>query len=90
MNKTLLDKCKNFEEADKVKSLGLYPYFRPIATGQHTWVKLANGKKVLMMGSNSYMGLTDDPRVIEAAIDAWSSLSVIIYSPLPTSVEITP
>jgi len=70
MNKTLLDKCKNFEEADKVKSLGLYPYFRPIATGQHTWVKLANGKKVLMMGSNSYMGLTDDPRVIEAAIEA--------------------
>ena len=70
MNKTLLDKCVNFDDADKVKSLGLYPYFRPIATGQHNWVKLADGKKVLMMGSNSYMGLTDDPRVVEAAIDA--------------------
>ncbi|RKZ33606.1 8-amino-7-oxononanoate synthase [bacterium] len=70
MDKTLLNKCKEFVEADRVKELGLYPYFRPISTGQHNWVELANGKKVLMMGSNSYMGLTDDPRVIESAKQA--------------------
>ncbi len=70
MTKPLLKKCIEFDEADRVKQMGLYPYFRPIATGQHTWVTLENGKKVLMMGSNSYMGLTDDPRVIEAAIEA--------------------
>ncbi len=64
---TIFDKCRNYTAAREVQAAGLYPYFRAITTGQHTWVKLANGKKVLMMGSNSYMGLTDDPRVIEAA-----------------------
>lgn len=67
MAATIFSKCYNFRDADTVRKMGLYPYFRPIATGQHTWVTLANGKRVLMMGSNSYMGLTDDPRVIEAA-----------------------
>jgi len=67
---TIFDKCRNFTAAREVEAQGLYPYFRPIATGQHNWVTLANGKKVLMMGSNSYMGLTDDPRVIEAAKQA--------------------
>ena len=70
MNKTLLDKCEQYQEARKVQRMGLYPYFRSIATGQHTWVMLENGKRVLMMGSNSYLGLTDDPRVIEAAQEA--------------------
>ena len=66
----IFEKCRNFTEAKRVQSLGLYPYFRAITTGQHTWVNLANGKRVLMMGSNSYMGLTDDPRVIQAAREA--------------------
>lgn len=64
---TIFDKCYNFKDANAVREMELYPYFRPIVTGQHTWVMMANGKKVLMMGSNSYMGLTDDPRVIESA-----------------------
>ncbi len=67
---SLFDKCYNYTAAREVERMGLYPYFRPITTGQHTWVTLENGKKVLMMGSNSYMGLTDDPRVIEAAKEA--------------------
>ncbi len=67
---SLLDKCRDWDVVNKVRAAGLYPYFRPIITGQHRWVVLANGKKVLMMGSNSYMGLTDDPRVIEAATKA--------------------
>ncbi len=48
---------------------GLYPYFRPIETGQDTEVYI-HGKKYLMLGSNSYLGLTSDPRVIEAANEA--------------------
>jgi 8-amino-7-oxononanoate synthase len=48
---------------------GLYPYFRPISSAQGTEVTL-NGKRVLMFGSNSYMGLTDHPKVKEAALAA--------------------
>ncbi len=47
----------------------LYPYFRPIETGQDTEVYI-QGKKFLMLGSNSYLGLTSDLRVIEAANEA--------------------
>ncbi|MDE6548512.1 MAG: aminotransferase class I/II-fold pyridoxal phosphate-dependent enzyme [Muribaculaceae bacterium] len=47
----------------------MYPYFRPISSEQNTEV-LMNGKKVLMFGSNSYMGLTNHPKVIEAAVEA--------------------
>lgn len=48
---------------------GVYPYFREIDSAQNTEVMM-DGKKVLMFGSNSYMGLTYDPRIIEAAIAA--------------------
>ena len=48
---------------------GVYPYFREIDSAQDTEV-IMDGKKVLMFGSNSYMGLTYDKRIIEAAIAA--------------------
>lgn len=48
---------------------GIYPYFREIESDQHTVVKI-NGKEVLMFGSNSYLGLTNHPKVKEAAIHA--------------------
>lgn len=48
---------------------GIYPYFRTIDSHQDTEVVM-DGKKVLMFGSNSYMGLTYDKRIIEAAIAA--------------------
>lgn len=63
---SVLDKCLNFEEAKKAMSLGHYPYFRIISSEQDTEV-IVNGKKMLMMGSNSYLGLTNHPRIIEAA-----------------------
>ena len=66
---SLFDKCYNFKEADKVRKMGLYPYFRPIASEQDTEVIL-RGKRVLMLGSNSYMGLTNDRRVKEASANA--------------------
>jgi 8-amino-7-oxononanoate synthase len=58
-----------FKEADQVRAIGLYPYFRPISSAQDTEVML-EGRKVLMFGSNSYMGLTNHPKVKEAAVAA--------------------
>lgn len=71
----LLDKVRNFKSAEHVRSLGLYPYFRTISSAQDTEV-LINGKKVLMLGSNSYLGLTNDPRIkeaVKAAVDKYGS-----------------
>ena len=53
----------------EVKEKGCYPYFNPIESVQDTEV-LINGKKVLMFGSNSYLGLTNHPKTKEAAINA--------------------
>lgn len=54
---------------DEYSDMGLYPYFRPIETGQDTEVYI-EGKKYLMLGSNSYLGLTADERVKQASIEA--------------------
>ncbi len=59
--------CAGFTAADEFKSLGVYPYYRPISSGQDPVVKMADGAEVLMFGSNSYLGLSDDPRLKEAA-----------------------
>ena len=65
----LQDKLAKYDAPQKAKAVGVYPYFRPISSEQNTEV-LMNGKKVLMFGSNSYMGLTNHPKVIEAAVEA--------------------
>lgn len=65
----LQDKLAKYDAPQKAKAAGVYPYFRPISSEQNTEV-LMNGRKVLMFGSNSYMGLTNHPKVIEAAIEA--------------------
>ena len=67
--KPLQEKLSQFTAPQEYKALGVYPYFRPIASEQGDEV-IINGKKVLMFGSNSYLGLTNDPRVKEAAIEA--------------------
>lgn len=64
---SIFDKCREFTEALKVKMLGKYPYFRTIISAQDTEVVMPDGRKVIMLGSNSYLGLTNDPRVKEAA-----------------------
>lgn len=53
----------------EVKAKGIYPYYRPIESGQDPIVRM-KGRNVLMFGSNSYLGLSDDPRLKEAAIAA--------------------
>ena len=65
----LQDKLGKYTRPQEVKAKGVYPYVRCIESGQSTEV-IMSGRKVLMFGSNSYLGLTDDPRVKEAAIEA--------------------
>jgi 8-amino-7-oxononanoate synthase len=65
----IFDKCYNFTDAEEVKEMGIYPYFRAISSGQDTEV-MVDGKKMIMIGSNNYLGLTSHPRVKEAALEA--------------------
>lgn len=67
--KLLQEKLARYDAPQKAKAVGVYPYFRPISSEQNTEV-IMNGRKVLMFGSNSYMGLTNHPKVIEAAVEA--------------------
>ena len=65
----LQEKVSQFTRAEEIKKAGLYPYFRVIESDQDTVVTI-NGKKVLMFGSNSYLGLTNHPFIKKASIDA--------------------
>lgn len=69
MRKKLHDKVNAYTAADDARRMGVYPYFRPISSAQDTEV-IIDGKKVLMFGSNSYLGLTNHPKIKEAAIAA--------------------
>lgn len=65
----LFQKCFDFTRADTVKQQGVYPYFRPIEENEGPVVKI-EGRKVIMAGSNNYLGLTAHNKVKEAAIAA--------------------
>ena len=65
----LFEKCYHFEALDKVRASGLYPYFHTLSSGQDTEV-IMEGKDVIMIGSNNYLGLTSNKEVIEAGIKA--------------------
>jgi 8-amino-7-oxononanoate synthase len=74
-NKTLINKVSAFKTAEKLKDADIYPFFRPLQSDQDTEV-IIDGKRVLMFGSNSYLGLTNHPFVKEAAkkaIDKYGS-----------------
>ncbi|MCC6726363.1 MAG: aminotransferase class I/II-fold pyridoxal phosphate-dependent enzyme [Saprospiraceae bacterium] len=62
----LQTKMKRYTAPQEAKAAGVYPYFRVIESDQDTVVTM-NGKKVLMFGSNSYLGLTNHPKLKEAA-----------------------
>ncbi|MGK0390783.1 MAG: 8-amino-7-oxononanoate synthase [Maribacter sp.] len=67
--KVLFKKCYNYTRADEVKAQGIYPWFRAIEESEGPVVRMG-GKKVIMAGSNNYLGLAAHPKVKEAAIDA--------------------
>ena len=75
MVKKLHEKIAQFQDANIIREKGLYPYFRPIESAQDTEVMIDN-KRVLMFGSNSYLGLTNHPKIKEAskkAIDKYGT-----------------
>ncbi|MDR2692086.1 MAG: pyridoxal phosphate-dependent aminotransferase family protein [Dysgonamonadaceae bacterium] len=65
----LVEKLRKYDIPQKAKAAGLYPYSKIIQSDQDTEV-IINGRKVLMFGSNSYLGLTNHPKVKEAAVAA--------------------
>ena len=65
----LQEKLAKYDAPQQYMKAGIYPYFRTIESDQDTEV-IINGRKVLMFGSNAYLGLTNHPKVKEAAINA--------------------
>jgi len=65
----IFEKCYGYTRAEDAKKIGLYPYFTEIekVEGNYVWVK---GKKILMVGSNNYLGLFDDQKIKDATIEA--------------------
>jgi 8-amino-7-oxononanoate synthase len=65
----LFTKCYEFTRADDIKAMGVYPYFRAIEENEGPVVQI-EGRKIVMAGSNNYLGLTAHPKVKEAALKA--------------------
>ena len=66
----VFDKCSAFKDDKIAKATGLYPYFKPIEASHGSTEVDIEGRRVIMVGSNNYLGLAGDPRVKEAAIEA--------------------
>ena len=65
----LFKKCYQYDTAKKAREAGYYPYFHELTSKQDIVVEM-EGKQMIMIGSNNYLGLTSHPEVIKAAIDA--------------------
>lgn len=65
----LFDKVGKFTQAKEAMAMGIYPYFRALSVSEGT-TALFEGKEVVMIGSNNYLGLTTDPRVRKASQEA--------------------
>ncbi len=66
---SIMDKISTYEHSKMIKAMGIYPYFREISSAQDPVVTIG-GKELVMLGSNSYLGLTTHPEVKKAAADA--------------------
>ncbi|MBZ0153720.1 MAG: pyridoxal phosphate-dependent aminotransferase family protein [Planctomycetes bacterium] len=65
----IFEKCDGFVRARQLQEMGMYPYFIPLHGSEGTEVEIA-GKRLIMIGSNNYLGLTHHPQVRDAAIQA--------------------
>ena len=65
----LFEKCRTFTTAKEVMAAGFYPYFSVVESAQDPEVTVS-GRKMIMLGSNNYLGLTSHPKVKKAAIEA--------------------
>lgn len=66
---SIFNKCYNFTRAEEAIELDMYPYFNPIQEVNGNIVKV-NGKEMIMVGSNNYLGLVNHPKVMKAAQEA--------------------
>lgn len=62
-------KCANFTMANEYRAMGIYPYFHALESRQAPEV-IMEGKRRIMLGSNNYLGLTEDPEIIRAGVEA--------------------
>ncbi len=65
----IFNKCYEFTRADEAIAMGIYPYFTPIQEVKGNNV-IVDGREMIMVGSNNYLGLLDHPKVMKAAQDA--------------------
>ena len=65
----IFEKVRSFTRADEAEALGLHPYFKPISA-QDGGTVMVEGRRMIITGSNDYLGLTQDPRLKEAACSA--------------------
>jgi 8-amino-7-oxononanoate synthase len=71
----IFEKCEKFTAAKAAMAAGVYPYFHVIESGQDPEV-IVEGRKMIMLGSNNYLGLTSHPKLKEAAIEATREFGV--------------
>ncbi|HTQ07248.1 MAG TPA: aminotransferase class I/II-fold pyridoxal phosphate-dependent enzyme [Polyangiaceae bacterium] len=64
--KDVFEKCRKFMAADNARKIGIYPFFRPLDLNDGPEAVM-DGRRVIMLGSNNYLGLTTHPKVREAA-----------------------
>jgi 8-amino-7-oxononanoate synthase len=69
MPRDLFQKCRDYRDSADARAQGFYPYFRSIEEPHGNYV-ICDGERKIMIGSNNYLGLAQDPRVVEAAIEA--------------------
>ena len=67
--KDVFEKCRKFMAADNARKLGIYPFFRPLDLNDGPEAVI-DGRRVIMLGSNNYLGLTTHPKVRAAAKEA--------------------
>ena len=65
----LFEKCYRRSHIDDLREQDLFPYFRELQSRQDTEV-IMEGRRRIMLGSNNYLGLTTQPEVMQAGLDA--------------------
>ena len=65
----LFEKCDNYKRAEMIKEKNIYPYFHYLESGQDIVVNM-EGHRVIMIGSNNYLGLTSNEEIKKAVIEA--------------------
>ena len=82
---TVFDKCRKYTRAREAMAAGVYPYFHRIDSAQEPDV-VCDGRPMIMMSSNDYLGLTSHPKVKEAAIDDAEIALIAMGSDIEASI----